>query len=82
MIAQLVMIRGKKIVNKGKQITKSKETYFFQVQSTGSKHWFFIDIDWLEEKSVTREPDFFNRLFQRNIEGQAVKRSLNFLLLL
>ena len=45
--------------------------YLFQGQSARSKHWFDLDIEWIEENFSTREPQFYQRLFQSNIEGQA-----------
>ena len=35
------------------------------------KHFFDIDIDWVEETFSTIEPEFFKRLFETNIEDQA-----------
>ena len=43
----------------------------FQGQSARPKHWFDLDIEWIEENFSTREPQFYQRLFQSNIEGQA-----------
>ena len=43
----------------------------FQGKSARSNHWFDIDIEWVEGNFSTREPQFYKRLFQRNIEGQA-----------
>ena len=44
----------------------------FQGKSARSKHWFILDIEWVEENFSTIEPQFYKRLFQTNIEGQAV----------
>ena len=35
------------------------------------KHLFDLDIEWVGENFSTREPQFYNRLFQNNIEGQS-----------
>ena len=43
----------------------------FQVQSIISKHWFDLDIEWVEEHFSTIEPQFYKRLFQSNSEGQS-----------
>ena len=48
-----------------------KIKYLFQEQSSRSKRWFDLDIEWVEEKFSTREPKFYKRLFQTNIEGQS-----------
>ena len=45
----------KQRVRRGKN---HQETYFFQGQSTISKHWFDIDLEWVEDNFMTREPDF------------------------
>ena len=44
----------------------------FQGQSEILKYWFDLDIDWVEENFSTREPQFYKRLLQTNIEGQSV----------
>ena len=49
---------------------KSKGEYLFQGQSEISRHRFDIDIKLVEEKFSTREPHFYKRPFQSNIEGQ------------
>ena len=43
----------------------------FQGKSARSKHWFGIDIEWVEESFSTSEPHFYKKLFQTNIEGQS-----------
>ena len=50
---------------------QSCRLYLFQVQSTGLNHWFDLDIKWVEENFITREPQYYKRLFQTNIEGQS-----------
>ena len=56
--------------------------YSFQRQSAQSKHWLDIDLDWIADNFMTREPEFCKRLFQGNIEGQYEKNFLHFLFLL
>ena len=51
--------------------TEKPKKYLFQGQSARSKRWFDIDIDWLEEEFIKREPQFYKKLFQSNIQGQA-----------
>ena len=65
--SQLVMMECKTEVKRVKQISKSRKTYLFQGHSERSKHWFDLDIDWIEYYFMTREPEFFKRLFRRNI---------------
>ena len=50
---------------------KPKIEYFFHGQSTRSKYWFDLGIQWVEEKFSKREPQFYKSLFQINIEVQA-----------
>ena len=82
MYYQVVIVRHKTKVNKGKNISNSKETYLFQGQSEISKHWFDIDNDWIEDNFMTREPESFKRLLQRYIEFQSGKNFLHSLCLL
>ena len=42
-----------------------------QGQSERSKHWFDIDIEWVEEDFSKIEPQFYKRLFKIDIEGQS-----------
>ena len=44
--------------------------YLFQGQFARLKHWFDLDIEWVEKDFSTREPHFYKRLFQSNIQGQ------------
>ena len=46
------------------------------------KHWFDIDIEWLEGNFSAREPQFYKKLFQRNIEDKSDQNILYFLFLL
>ena len=39
--------------------------------SARQKHWSDLDIDWAEENFNTRETNFYKRLFQSNVQGQA-----------
>ena len=47
--------------------------YQFQGQSKISHHWVDLDPGWIEEKSMTRETDFFKRLYLKLIPGQTNK---------
>ena len=42
-------------------------------QSAILEHWFNLDIEWVEENFIIWKPQFYNRLFQSNIEGQSEK---------
>ena len=50
-------------------VTKIK--YLFQGQSAISHNWFKLHTDLIEENILTREADFFKRLYQRHILEKA-----------
>ena len=50
---------------------KRKTEIYFEGRSARSQHFFALDIEWLETNLNTRETEFYNYIFQRNIEGQA-----------
>ena len=55
--AQVVIIRRRES-DDIKEKYKTKK-YNFQGQSARTKHWFNIDHEWLKEKFMTSEPDFY-----------------------
>ena len=55
--AQAVIILQKYSYNKKGE--ENTEKYNFQVKSSRSRRWFDLDHEWLEEKLLTREPDFY-----------------------
>ena len=75
------MIKRRTIVKRGKNTSKSKVRYLFQKKSEISKNCFDIDLDCIEDNFMTKKSNFFKRMSQRNIKGQAVKL-LKFLFLL
>ena len=68
---QVVSIRCKSIVLKKDTGNEPKRNYLFQVYSAIPEHWFDIDIEWVGKNISKREPQFYKRLFQTNIEGQS-----------
>ena len=52
--------------NKNKNEAKLK----FQGRSAISKRWFDIDFHYIEEHFITREPDFYRIIYQRNEKTQ------------
>ena len=54
-----------------KKNEKTLKHLLFQGQSAILKHWFDLNIEWAEENVSTRLPQFYKRLFQINIQGQA-----------
>ena len=62
--------------SKNKKSNGSKEselTYLIQGKSEISQHWFNLDTDWIEDNFMTRQPEFFKRLYCKNIPDQANK---------
>ena len=53
-----------KITEKDKN--KNEDKLKFQGHYEISQHWINIDSDWIEEKSITREPDFYKTIYLRN----------------
>ena len=49
--------------------------YNFQGQSARTKHWFYLDHEWLKENFMTREPDFYKILHQTKFSGDNTKKS-------
>ena len=57
---QGVMIRRRESDDK-KEKYKTKK-YNFQGKSARTKHWFYIDHEWLKDNFITREPDFYKTI--------------------
>ena len=55
---------------KGKENTKK---YNFQGKSTRSRRWFNHDHEWLEENFMARKPDFYEKNYQMNNNGDDTK---------
>ena len=49
---------------------ENESKYKFQGQSARSQPWFDIDLDWIDMNSITREPDFYKKLFQSHDNKQ------------
>ena len=75
---QDVTIRNNTELQEGEILPKTTETYSFKGHSEISKHWFDIDLEWMEDNFMTREPELCKRLFQRNIESQYEKNFQHF----
>ena len=65
------MICRKIMVDKKDTIKQPIIKYLFQGHSARSKNWFDLDIEWVKENIITREHQFYKRLFQTNIEVQS-----------
>ena len=68
--AQVVKIsqKGLKFVAANKN--KNEAKFKFQGQSARSQRWFDIDFDWIEVNFITREPGFYEKLFQSHEDTQ------------
>ena len=68
--AQVVKLRHKdlKLVSTDKD--KNEAKFKFQGQSARSQLLFDLDLDWIEIKFSTLEPDFYKKLFQSHDNKQ------------
>ena len=65
--AKVVMILRRESYDiKEKDKTK---IYNFQGKSARTKHWFNLDHEWLKENFMTREPDFYKKLYDNTFRG-------------
>ena len=65
---QVFMLRRKYF-----KITESKTNEAklkFQRQSARPRSWFDIDLDWIQKNFITREPDLYRKIHQRNEKTQ------------
>ena len=49
---------------------KNESKFKFQGQSGRSRLWFDLDLDWINIKFSTREPDLYKKLFQSHDNEQ------------
>ena len=71
---QVVVIHHQTAEEKDKERSSdTKINYLLQGNYTRSPHWFKLDPDWIDEIFLTRDPDLFKRIHQKNIPGQANK---------
>ena len=69
--AKVVMMCRREL-NDMKEKYKTK-IYNFQGKSARTKHWFYIDHEWLKDNFITREPDFYKNIYQTNFRGDKTK---------
>ena len=65
------MIRRRESDDKKEKENTTK--YNFQVQSARSRRWFYPDNEWLKKNFITREPDFYGKLYQTKFRGDDTK---------
>ena len=68
--AQVVKLRRKDLQFVAADKNKSEAKFKFQGQSEISQLWFDLELDWIEIKFSTREPDFYKRPFQSHDDTQ------------
>ena len=69
--SQVVMIR--RMESDDKKEKENIKKYNFQGQSARSRRWLDLDHQWLEENSRTREPYFYEKLYQTKSRGDDKK---------
>ena len=52
---------------------KNESKFKFQGQSGRSRLWFDLDLDWIDMNFITREPNFYKKLFQSHKNEQDTK---------
>ena len=62
--AQVVKLRRKDLIFIAADKNKNEAKFRFQGQSERSQLWFDLDLNWVEIIFSTREPDFYNKIFQ------------------
>ena len=45
---------------------KNEDKFKFQGQSEISQHWFYLDLDWIEERFSIPEHDLYKEIYQRH----------------
>ena len=64
------MLRQKYLKVVATDKNKNEAKFKFQGQSARSQRWFDLDFDWIEVNFITREPNFYNKLFQSHDNKQ------------
>ena len=64
------MLRRKYLKFVAADKNKNEGKFKFQSQSERSQRWFDLDFDWIEVNFITREPDFYYKLFQSHDGSQ------------
>ena len=76
--AQVVKLRRKDLKWVATDKNKNEAKFKFQGQSERSQIWFDLDLDWIEINFITREPDFYKKLFQSHNNTQDNSTFKNF----
>ena len=68
--AQVIKFRRKDLKFDASDKNKNESKFKFQGQSGRSRLWFDIGLDWININFSTREPDFYQKLFQSHDNDQ------------
>ena len=68
--AQVVKFWRKDLIFDEADVNKNESKFKFQGQSARSQLWFDLNLDWIDVKFCTREPDFCKKLFQSHDNKQ------------
>ena len=68
--AQVVMLRQNYLKTTEENKNKNEAKFKLQGRSAISKRWFDINFHYIEEHFITREPDFYRIIYQRNEKTQ------------
>ena len=68
--AKVVKLRRNDLKSIAENKNKNDAKFKLQGQSVRSHPWFDLDFDWIEVNFITREPDFYKKLFQINDNTQ------------
>ena len=68
--AQVVNLRCKGLKFVATDNNQNGDKFKFQGQSARSQIWFDLDLDWIEINFISREPDFYKKLFQSHDDMQ------------
>ena len=63
MCTSVVKLRQKDLKFVATDRNTNEAKFKFQGLSERSQRWFDIDLDWVEVNFITREPDFYKKLF-------------------
>ena len=73
---QVVMVRRRELDDK--KVTYKTKIYNFQGQSARTKHWINLDHEWLKENFMTRELDFYLKLYQTKFRSDKIQNYQKF----
>ena len=76
--SQVIMLRPKDLKFFATDKNKNEAKFKFQGQSARSQRWFDLDFDCIEVNFITREPDFYKKLFQSYDDKQDKNTYISF----